>query len=132
MEEVSKLRVAYNYLNYIRTLPVYLSISASAHKALLEMDFTRWWEICTPQMDPRSAKSRFSALNWRLLNKPEYRSLLLHRFRKPPKALRSVAHFLVTRLLWKPPSLPETICPVSRACSRPSSRSASKARSCSP
>lgn len=102
MEEVSKLRVAYNYLNYIRTLPVYLSISASAHKALLEMDFTRWWEICTPQMDPRSAKSRFSALNWLLLNKPEYRSLLLHRFRKPPKALRSVAHFLVTRLLWKP------------------------------
>lgn len=102
MEEVSKLRVAYNCINYIRTLPVHLSIRCSPHAKILEMDFVRWRELCMPQMDPLSARTRFASLNWLLLNKPEYRSLLLHRFRKSPKKLRSVLHFMVTRLLWKP------------------------------
>lgn len=102
MEEVSRLRVLFNRANYIRTLPVYLSISASPYRELIEKDFVRWVECCREQMDPLSAEGRFRNLNWLLLNKPEFRSLLLHRFRKPPKALRSVVHFLVTRMLWKP------------------------------
>lgn len=102
MEDVSKLRVLFNCANYIRTLPVSLCISASPHRELIEKDFVRWAAICREQMDPLSAKGRFRKLNWLLLNKPEYRTLLLHRFRKPPKALRSVIHFLVTRVLWKP------------------------------
>lgn len=102
MEEVSKLRVLFNCANYYRTLPVYLSMSGSPHREVIEKDFVRWTEICKDEMDPHSAKGRFRKLNWLLLNKPEYRSLLLHRFRKPPKALRSYIHFIVTRMFWKP------------------------------
>ena len=102
MEDVSKLRVLYNHANYIRTLPVYWSMKASGHKTLIEKDFARWTELCREQMDPGSAATPFRQLNWLLLNKPEYRSLLLHRFRKPPKKMSSVVHFLVTRMLWKP------------------------------
>ena len=102
MEEVSKLRVLYNRANYIRTLPVAMCISASPYKDLIGKDFDRWVELCREQMDPLSARGSFRNLNWLLLNKPEFRSLLLHRFRKPPKKLRSVLHFLLTRMLWKP------------------------------
>lgn len=102
MTEVSKLRVLYHYLNFIRTLPVYLCIRFSAHREIIEQDFQRWWTICGEQMDPHSAKGRFRAFNWLLANLPEYRSLLLHRLRKPPKTASSVLHFMITRLLWKP------------------------------
>ena len=53
-------------------------------------------------MDPISVKTRFKALNWLLLYKPEYRSLLLHRLRRNPKTIASVIQFVVTRILWKP------------------------------
>ena len=102
MEEVSKLRLLYTALNYIRTLPVYLSILTSPHRKIIEMDFNRWWMLCSSMMDPISVKTRFKALNWLLLYKPEYRSLLLHRFRRNPKGIASVIHFVVTRILWKP------------------------------
>lgn len=102
MTEVSKLRLLYTFLNYIRTFPVYLCILASPHRKLIEMDFARWWQILSSEMDPVSVKYRFTALNWLLLHKPEYRSLLLHRFRKSPKTLGSVLHFAVTRIFWKP------------------------------
>ena len=102
MEEVSKLRILYNSVNFIRTLPVYLCIKTSSHRDVIEQDFNRWWEICSGQMDAMSVKHRFTALNWLLVSLPEYRSLLLHRFRKPPKTVASVIHFMITRLLWKP------------------------------
>ena len=102
MAEVSKLRMLYNYVNYIRTLPVALCIRGSAHREVIGQDFDRWRDILAGEMDDFSLKHRFTALNWLLLNKPEYRALLLHRFRKPPKSLASVAHFAITRLLWTP------------------------------
>lgn len=102
MEEVSKLRLVYTAANYIRTLPVYASMLASPHREIIEKDFTRWWSICSGQMDRISVKKRFTALNWLLLYKPEYRSLLLHRFRRGPKTVASVIHFVITRILWKP------------------------------
>ena len=102
MEEVSKLRLLYTAANYIRTLPVYLSVLTSPHREIIEKDFDRWWKICSGMMDPISVKTRFKALNWLLLYKPEYRSLLLHRMRRNPKTAASVLHFVVTRILWKP------------------------------
>lgn len=102
MTEVSKLRLLYTFINCIRTFPVYLCVLTSPHREVIEKDFARWREILSVEMDPISVKRRFSALNWFLLNKPEYRSLLLHRFRKGPKSLASVIHFVITRLLWKP------------------------------
>ena len=102
MEEVSKLRLLYTAANYIRTLPVYLSVLTSPHREIIEKDFNRWWKICSGMMDPISVKTRFKALNWLLLYKPEYRSLLLHRFRRNPKTIASVIQFVVTRILWKP------------------------------
>lgn len=102
MEEVSKLRLLFTAANYIRTLPVYLSVLTSPHREIIEKDFNRWWKICSGMMDPISVKTRFKALNWLLLYKPEYRSLLLHRFRRNPKTIASVIQFVVTRILWKP------------------------------
>ena len=102
MNEVSKLRIIYTMFNLIRTLPVYLSILASPHREIIEKDFIRWKECCSAAIDPVSYKRTLTVLNWLLLYKPEYRNLLLHRFRKPPKALRSVFHFIITRILWKP------------------------------
>lgn len=102
MEEVSKLRLLFTAANYIRTLPVYLSVLTSPHREIIEKDFNRWWKICSGMMDPVSVKTRFKALNWLLLYKPEYRSLLLHRFRRNPKTIASVIQFVVTRILWKP------------------------------
>ena len=102
MEEVSKLRLLYTAANYIRTFPVYLSVLTSPHREIIEKDFNRWWKICSGMMDPISVKTRFKALNWLLLYKPEYRSLLLHRLRRNPKTIASVIQFVVTRILWKP------------------------------
>ena len=102
MEEVSKLRLLYTAANYIRTFPVYLSVLTSPHREIIEKDFNRWWKICSGMMDPVSVKTRFKALNWLLLYKPEYRSLLLHRLRRNPKTIASVIQFVVTRILWKP------------------------------
>ncbi len=102
MEQVSKLRVLYNMVNYLRTAPVALVIRTSPHREIIDMDLNRWMEICRNQMDPQSARGWFSRLNWLLLNRTEFRSLLLHRIRKPPKSLRSIFHFVITRMLWKP------------------------------
>jgi len=102
MQEVSKLRIFFTSVNCIRTFPVFLSILTSPHREIIEKDFNCWKYNCSAAMDPMSVKHNFTALNWLLLYKPEYRNLLLHRFRKPPKALRSVIHFAVTRILWKP------------------------------
>lgn len=102
MAEVSKLRLLYTAANYIRTLPVYVSVLTSPHREIIEKDFNRWWKICCGEMDPVSVKKRFTALNWLLLYKKEYRSLLLHRFRRNPKTIASVIHFVITRILWKP------------------------------
>lgn len=102
MAEVSKLRLIYTAVNWIRTIPVFLCILSSPHRKIIEMDFNRWWKILSGEMDPFSVKRKFTALNWLLLHKPEFRSLLLHRFRKSPKTLGSVIHFVITRILWKP------------------------------
>lgn len=71
MAEVSKLRMLYNYVNYIRTLPVALCIRGSAHREVIGQDFDRWRDILAGEMDDFSLKHRFTALNWLLLNKPE-------------------------------------------------------------
>ena len=102
MQEVSKLRILYTSLNFVRTLPVFLSIRTSPHREIIEKDFNRWKSFCFAAMDPMSVKRNFTALNWLLLYKPEYRNLLLHRFRKPPKTIASIIHFVVARILWKP------------------------------
>lgn len=102
MEEVSKFRMLYHYLNYPRSLPVYLCVRSSRHREIIEEDFNCWREVCGERMGPRCAGGRFSAFNWLLTNLPEYRSLLLHRLRKPPKTVVSILHFVITRMLWKP------------------------------
>lgn len=102
MTEVSRLRVAFTLVNLTRSLPVWLCILISPNRAVIEMDFQVWRDNLIPQMDPFSAAGKLRSLNWILLRKPEYRNLLLHRFRKGPKSLSSVLAFVITRILWKP------------------------------
>ena len=61
-------------------------------------------------MDPLSAKRYFTALNWILLYKPEFRNLLQHRLRKPPRTVASIMQYFACRLLWKPKSDLELSC----------------------
>lgn len=104
----SALRKLYTRFNYLRTVPVYLCVKHSPHRQLIEMDLYRWWEICIGSMtemgesDKIDKKHELAAWNWLLLNKMEFRSLLQHRLRKPPKSIVSVLHFAVSRILWKP------------------------------
>lgn len=101
-ESVSKLRLMYTLANCIRTLPIYFFIKTTPHRDLIEKDFARWWKVCRGMMDPFSAKRYFTALNWILLYKPEYRNLLQHRFRKPPRTIASLMHYFICRILWRP------------------------------
>ncbi len=82
--------------NYPRTLPVYLCILCSPHKRLIKMDVARWKEI------DQSKMGFFQTINWYLTYRKEFRNLIQHRLRHPNHSLRTMVHFLIARVLWKP------------------------------
>ena len=84
-------------LNYIRTLPVYWCVLASQQRNLIERDLERWMK-----QDGRTEKRMFSALNWFLSEKKEFRNLLQHRLKNPSRTGKAWLHFFVARMLWPP------------------------------
>lgn len=81
-------------LNWVRTLPVYWCYLKSRQRRRIDMDLEVWapWnrlEGCSPM----------TQLNYLLSCKPEFRNLLLHRFRNPEG---SHLHYYIARLFWKP------------------------------
>lgn len=90
---VSKAKKLLAFVNYWRTLPVYLCVMLSKQKHLIKADIARWNEIDQINF------GLFQSLNWYLTYKKEFRNLLQHRFKHPS---RSVIGFVIARVLWKP------------------------------
>ncbi len=84
-------------LNYPRTLPVYLCIRSSKHKALVEKDISRW-----AAQDKLSFSNMFQALNYYLVNKKEFRNLIQHRLWNPTRTKKAKLHTMIAKLLWPP------------------------------
>ena len=80
-------------INYPRTFPVFLCVLTSKQKRLILKDIARWNQINGIDF------SLFESLNWYLTYYKEFRNLLIHRFKHPH---RSVIHYLIVRLLFKP------------------------------
>lgn len=91
------IKTFYVKLNYIRTLPAYLCVISSKHKSLIQMDIKRWLAV-----DKQNYTTLFSALNWFLSTKKEFRNLLLHRLKNPSRTPVAWFHYFVTRIFWKP------------------------------
>ena len=80
-------------VNYPRTFLVFLCVLTSKQKHLIIKDIARWNQI------NGNTFGLFESLNWYLTYYKEFRNLLIHRFKHPR---RSIIHYLITRLLWKP------------------------------
>ncbi len=80
-------------VNYPRTIFVFLCLLTSKQKHLIIKDIARWNQI------NGNTFGLFESLNWYLTYYKEFRNLLIHRFKHPR---RSIIHYLITRLLWKP------------------------------
>ena len=80
-------------INYPRTFFVYLCVVTSKQKHLILKDIARWNQINNNPL------GLFESLNWYLTYYKEFRNLLIHRFKYPH---RSIIHYLIARLLWKP------------------------------
>ena len=80
-------------INYPRTFFVFLCVITSKQKHLILKDVARWNQI------NNNTLGLFESLNWYLTYYKEFRNLLMHRFKHPQ---RSVIHYLIARLLWRP------------------------------
>lgn len=97
MRNEEKLRRSLACVNYIRTLPVYLCVLTSRQRKLVEMDLERWQAVSGSRF-----KSTFSALNWFLACKKEFRNLVQHRLKNPSRSARAMVHYMIARILWRP------------------------------
>ena len=89
-------RRVFAFLNYPRTLPVYLCVLCSRHKNLIKMDISRWNEIDGIKF------GLFESLNWYMTYKKEFRNLIFHRLKNPSRTIVAMMHFAIARILWKP------------------------------
>lgn len=94
MPDINRMLLA--VINYPRTLPVYLCVLCSKQKTLIKADIARWNEIDKVNLN------LFQSLNWYLTYKKEFRNLIQHRLKKPPRTVASLIHFAIARILWKP------------------------------
>lgn len=83
-------------VNYLRTLPVYLCVLCSKHKALVLQDVKRWNEIHNLTLN------LFESLNWYMTYNKEFRNLVQHRLKNPSRTPVAMLHFVIARILWKP------------------------------
>ena len=99
------LRETRFYLNYLRTLPVYLCVRTSPARDVITKDLDRWYGILQSIIEVDSAKNARSLLprlNWMLIYKQEFRNLIQYRLRHGPSLLKSYLHYGIARLLFKP------------------------------
>ncbi len=87
------------YLNYLRTIPVYLAYKTSPQKQKIKMDLDRWREVTSDRCVPE--KSDLKLMNRLLMSQVPFRNLIQKRFRTPPYTLKSFIHYFVASILWK-------------------------------
>ncbi len=93
---MSKARRLFAAVNYLRTFPVYLCALCSKQRDLIEMDIARWNQI------DQNKFNMFESINWYMTYKKEFRNLIQHRLKNPSRTLKSMVHFVIARILWKP------------------------------
>lgn len=92
------------YLNYLRTIPVYLSYRASAQRGKIKMDLDRWRDVTSDRCEPE--KSDLKLMNRLLVSQIPFRNLIQMRLKTPPHTLKSAVHYLIAKILWsKDPTL---------------------------
>ena len=84
------------FLNYPRTLPVYLCVLASRQRELVEKDIARWNDIKVVH------HGLFRSLNLHMTEDPAFRNLVQHRLKNPSRTLGAWISWLIARILWKP------------------------------
>lgn len=84
------------FLNYIRTLPVYWMYLTSEQRGLIEDDLSVWI-----RQTRKTFPNTFKALNYYLTYSKEFRNLLLHRFLNPSRSRKCKIHAFIMRRLWK-------------------------------
>ena len=91
-----QIKKIFAILNYPRTFLVYLCVISSKQKNLIVKDVERWCHIDNTNM------SLFKALNWYLTSKKEFRNLVLHRLKGPSYSIKTLSHYVISRMMWKP------------------------------
>lgn len=93
---VNKAKRLLALINYPRTLPVYLCAMCSKQKQLILEDIARWNQIDQIHFNT------FESINWYMTYKKEFRNLIQHRLKKPTRTVKSMLHYIIARVLWKP------------------------------
>ena len=86
--------------NCIRTIPVYLSYKGSNQRKEIKMDLDRWKEITSDRVI--AVKNDLFLMNRLLMTQEPFRNLIQMRLKKPPFTIKSIIHYGVARILWKP------------------------------
>lgn len=79
------------YINYIRVVPTYIIILIAKDKNIIKSDIDRWKKILQHEND-----SSIYFLGYLLVNKKEFRNLLIHRLKK-----KNILSALIVNLFWK-------------------------------
>lgn len=99
MNPIVLLKNIWFYINYLRTLPIYICYCLSPQKEKIKMDLNRWREVTSDKCEPE--KSELKLLNRLLLTQVPFRNLIQMRFRTPPHTIKSAIHHYIARFLWK-------------------------------
>lgn len=84
------------FLNYPRTLPVYLCVLASRQRELVEKDIARWNTI------KKVHYGLFRSLNLHMTEDRQFRNLVQHRLKNPSRTMGALLSCLIARILWRP------------------------------
>ena len=99
MRILSTIKMFGFYLNYLRTIPVYLSYKTSAQRGKIKMDLDRWRDVTSDRCEPE--KSDLKLMNRLLFSQIPFRNLIQMRLKTPPHTLKSALHYLIAKILWR-------------------------------
>lgn len=87
-------------INCIRTIPVYIAYMNSKQRKEIKMDLDRWKEVTSDRVTPEA--NDLYLMNRLLVSQKAFRNLIQMRLKKSPFTIKSILHYGVARILWKP------------------------------
>lgn len=99
MGVIKSIQQAVFYLNYLRTIPVYVAYKSSTQRDKIKMDLDRWRDVTSDRCVPE--KSDLRLMNRLLMSQIPFRNLIQKRFRTPPYTVSNVISYYVASILWK-------------------------------
>jgi len=88
------------YINCIRTVPVYAAYRCCPNRLLIQKDLRRWIDV-----NPRKVSlgnREFLWMNHFLLREKSFRNLIQWRFKTPPRSARGLIGYVVCKVLYRP------------------------------